>query len=64
MQELAESLSNGEIDEDVAIRVLGEGGSRDLDKAYEFLHLIKNICFPNAIKDDEIKIKLDQKSVV
>ena len=58
---LAQSLSNGKADDEVAVSILENGGGQmDFGKARELIHLIRNIKFPNAVNDGEIQLDLDE----
>jgi hypothetical protein len=58
---LAQSLSNGKIDDKVAVSVLEEGGGQtDFAKVRELLHIIRNIRFPNAKDEAEAQSGLDK----
>jgi hypothetical protein len=56
---LGESLTNGKINNELALATLRDGGGRnDYDKARELIQLMRNITCPNAIKEDEIQAGL------
>jgi len=58
---LAQSLSNGKVDEKVALNTLDEGGGlTDSAKARELIHLIRNIRYPAANGEAEIQLGLDE----
>lgn len=59
---LAQSLSNGKIDEAVAIKVLSEGGANDFAKARENIRLIRNIRFSETSDECEMNRELKEIS--
>jgi len=56
---LAQSLSKGKVDDNVAVSILNEGGAVDNAKARELIHLIRNIRHPHITAREEIQSGLD-----
>lgn len=57
---LAESLSNGQVDNALAIESLTKGGAKsDFDKARELIQTLRNIRFPDATIEKEVQANLD-----
>jgi hypothetical protein len=57
---LAESLSEGNVDNDYAINAMRQGGSQnDHAKARELIQTLRNIRFPDTATEEEIQKNLD-----
>lgn len=57
---LAESISNGQLDNDSALKSIRTGGGmRDYDKARELIQLIRNLKYQSAATEEEIQNGLD-----
>jgi hypothetical protein len=58
---LAQSLSNGKTDDELALSILENGGGQmDFGKARGLIHLIRNIRFPEVVDDGEVQEALDE----
>jgi hypothetical protein len=57
---LAESLSNGQVDNAIATESLTKGGAKsDFDKVRELIQTLRNIRFPDATIEEEVQANLD-----
>jgi len=58
---LAETLMNGKVNHDEAIKIVKSlGGARDYDKARELIQLWRNLKYPEAETPDEIQAGLTE----